>query len=289
MANMRLLLTGIVRAYLANFPVTEGKKHVFRWAKDHIAPDQTVVSFRTKHGFDLTVNLRNPEHQRMYFYGEHDERYEVANIQRILRPGDVCWDIGANIGFYTCLFASLVGASGRVIAFEPASATAEYLRKNIALNRFETRVRVINKAVGHVVDQRKLFFKIADVAEGTASLKSEQGASEVVQIDTLDHMAATLPPADFVKIDVEGYQLEVLNGGRAYFSQHSPIIMAELRDTNPETMRRAQDYLREMGYSFYEFRKHSITPCADIVRSKKRNFLMIKDGSPYCHRLGMSG
>lgn len=290
MTISKKILNAIVRAYLSRFPVTEGKKHVLRWVKDRILPDEPVATFRTKHGFELRVNLGNAEHQRMYFYGEHDERYEVNNLKRIVRAGDTCWDIGANIGFYTCLFASLAGRSGRVVAFEPASVTASYLRKNLELNRFTAdRVTVIKKAVGDGVYQKQLFFNVADMAEGTASLKSTQGgATELVQIDTLDNLYPTLPLPDLIKIDVEGYQFEVLAGGKKFFSTHHPMIMAELRDNDPDTVRRTQDYLRDLGYSFYEFNKHSLKTCTDITKSKKRNFFLAKRECPYFSRLVIS-
>src|SRR3990172_1012897 len=115
-------LNTLVRSYRRHCPVTEGKQRLLGWTRDYIMPDEPAVVFRTKHGFSLQANLRNPEHQRMYFYGEHDERYEINNLVRILQAGDCCWDIGANIGFYTCLFPTLVGDRGRVIAFEPVSA-----------------------------------------------------------------------------------------------------------------------------------------------------------------------
>lgn len=290
MTITKTILNIVVRTYLSRFPITEGKKYILRWMKNRIMPEQSVTTFRTKHGFHLEVNLRNAEHQRMYFYGEHDERYEINNLTRIVRIGDTCWDIGANIGFYTCLFASLVGKSGRVVAFEPASATLAYLRKNIALNRFNSdQVVVINKAIGDEVHQKRIFFNVADMAEGTASLKAEQGsATEMVQMDTLDNLYPTLPRPDLIKIDVEGYQLEVLAGGKKFLSCHHPMIMAELRDNNPDTVRRAQNYLRDLGYSFYEFRKHSLARCVDITTSTKRNFFMVKQESPYFSRLRIS-
>lgn len=290
MTISKKILNAIVRAYLSRFPVTEGKKHILRWMKNRTMPDEPVATFRTKHGFELRVNLRNAEHQRMYFYGEHDERYEINNLKRIVRAGDTCWDIGANIGFYTCLFASLVGRSGRIVAFEPASATASYLRKNIEINRFTAdQVMVIKKAVGDAILQKQLFFNVADMAEGTASLKSVQGgATELVQIDTLDNLYPALPLPDLIKIDVEGYQWEVLAGGKNFFSHHHPMIMAELRDNDPDTVRRTQDYLCDLGYSFYEFKKHSLTRCTDITRSKKRNFFMAKRECPHFSRLVIS-
>lgn len=286
MNTFNVLLNNVVRGYLAYFPVTDGKKYVLRWMKQRITPEQPMVTFRTKHGFRLRGNLRNAEHQRIYFYGEHDERYEIRNLKRILRPGDTCWDIGANIGFYTCLFASLVGEAGRVVAFEPASHTAAFLRDNIALNHATNRVIVVGKAIGNTISRQQIFFHTADMAEGTASLREKpRSESEWVDVDTLDNLFRTLPTPDLVKIDVEGYQVELLAGGEKFFAHHSPMIMAELKDSDPNQFRAVESKFRAWGYLIYEFKKRSLVRCDDIACSKARNFFLIKGSSKYRSRV----
>lgn len=286
MKTLKFALTRLVRAYLSYFPITDGKKYIFKWARQRLMPEHPVVTFKTKHDFYLKVNLRNAEHQRMYFYGEHDERYEIRNLKRILRPGDTCWDIGANIGFYSCLFASLVGKTGRVVAFEPASKTAQFLRENIALNRANAQVMVVSKAIGNAVTKLQLFFQAPELAEGTATLREKLGGqNEWVDVDTLDNLYLTLPVPDFIKIDVEGYQAELFAGGKEFFAQHSPMIMAELKDSDIDNVRRLEKQLRDVGYAIYEFTKRSVKRCDDISKSRMRNFFLIKDDSRYRSRL----
>lgn len=286
MRAVKKMLNWAVRGYLRHVPVTEGKKQLLRWTRDLIRPEESVATFVTCHGFRMRANLRNPEHERMYFYGDHDERYEVRNLKRIIARGDVCWDIGANIGFYTCLFASLTGASGRVIAFEPASTTREYLLANIALNGLN-HVMLVPKAVGAQPGSNPIYFGDAAAAEGTASLRQAVGrkSTEVVEVDTLDRLSAALPVPDFVKIDVEGYQMEVLAGGRAFFGLHSPMLMVELRDPDRDTMTRSEECLRSLGYEIYEFTKRSLRKCASVIASRKRNFFLVKRGSRYFERV----
>lgn len=286
MNTVRNTLNWAVRAYLRRVPVTEGKKQLLRWTRDLIRPQESVITFVTRHGFRLCANLRNPEHERMYFYGDHDERYEVGNIKRIIKPGDVCWDIGANIGFYTCLFASLTGPSGRVISFEPVSTTREYLRANIALNGFD-QVTVVPKALGARPASQPIYFGDAAAAEGTASLRQAvaQKITEVVEVDTLDRASAGLSVPDFIKIDVEGYQMELLTGGRAFFGKHSPMLMAELRDPDRNTMVRSEECLRGFGYEIYEFTKRTLRACKSVMASRKRNFFLVKRESPYFERV----
>lgn len=155
---MKDLLNKSVRFYLIHVPITEGKKQLLKITRNLIIPKDSIVKFQTKYDFFLTVNLNNPEDQQMYFYGEHDERYEIKRLRKIIREGDICWDIGANIGFYSCLFASLVGKKGKVVAFEPASKSMEFLAQNVAMNRFENVV-MIQKALGEKKQEKKLFYK----------------------------------------------------------------------------------------------------------------------------------
>ena len=281
---LKTTVNTLVRSYLRHCPVTEGKQRLLSLTKNYIMPDEPAVSFRTKHGFLLQGNLRNPEHQRMYFYGEHDERYEINNIVKILRAGDCCWDIGANIGFYTCLFATLVTDAGRVIAFEPVSATSEFLDKNVRLNGLRN-VTLKQLALGDVPGRQRIFLDRPDKAQGTVSLKTAAGAhSETIEIDTIDRLAASLPLPDFIKIDVEGFQMKVLVGGEQFFSSHGPMIMAELRDHDRTLMNDSQVFLRAHGYLIYEFRKHALRLCQNILDSRGRNFFMVKEDSPYFPR-----
>ncbi len=283
---MRVLLNKFVRFYLMYFPITEGKKQLLQLTKDFITPGDPILIFKTKYNFYLRVNLQNPEHKRMYFYGEHDERYEIRHILKTLREEDICWDIGANVGFYTCLFASLVGKKGRVVSFEPASGTMDYLAQNVKINGLD-QVTLIKKAVGDRKIEGKLFYNAGALAEGTASLTQsiEKAESEPIEVDTIESFAQELPAPDFIKIDVEGFQMEVFKGGKEFFKSHEPIIMAELKDDNADVVHEMESYIRNLGYSIYEFRKSALHKCLSIVQAKKRNFLLIKESSAYFSRI----
>ena len=101
------------------------------FAKKYFLPERTNVISRTKHGFYLKLNLKNPEHQYYFFYMSHDERYEINNLQKIINNTDVCWDIGANIGLYSLYAARAKGL--KVFAFEPESTNFARFNNNINL------------------------------------------------------------------------------------------------------------------------------------------------------------
>lgn len=276
-------LNRLVRGYLRWCPITDGKRLLLNLTRDRITPEAPIVTFETKYQFRLKANLTNPEHQYLYFYGTHDERYIVTKLLKLIKPGDICWDVGANIGFYTCLLASLVEDSGAVVAFEPAARTCGYLKENVSLNQF-TNVTVVNKGLGDKQEQRLLHYSEAGFAEGTASLKYADGraASERVTLDTIDNLIPELPTPDFIKIDVEGYQLEVLRGAEHCLKTHAPLLMAELRDvgeTNRAIFGEIEDYVADLGYQLYEIRKHSIRQCDGLSDTAKRNFFLVREHS----------
>ncbi len=280
------VLNRVVRTYLRYSPINKGKRTLLRLTKKFILPEEEIVTILTRHGFLLRLNLRNHTHRHLYFYSDHDESYEINNLKRILRPGDVCWDIGANIGFYTCLFASLVGKSGHVVGFEPVATTFETLRFNIELNGFDN-VILVRKAVGAVCGIKTIYYNDADIWDGGASLKATgcYNSGEEVEVITLDDVSLGLPTPDFIKIDVEGYQREVFEGGRRFFATHGPMIMAELRDSDRDAMYTLQNYLHSIGYVLYEFDKHSLRICENILNSCKHNFFMVKKDSAYRRRI----
>ena len=124
----------------------------------------------------------------------------------------------------------------------------------------------------------------AGLAEGTASLKytDRRAASERVRLDTIDNLARELPIPDFIKIDVEGYQLEVLRGGEHCLRTHAPLLMAELKDvgeTNRAIFGEIEDYVAELGYQLYEVKKHSIRRCEKLSDTARRNFFLVKEHS----------
>ena len=280
---MNLPLNYLVRSYLRWCPITDGKRLLLNLTRDLITPEDPITVFESKYGFRLKVNLANPEHQYLYFYGTHDERHVVTKLLKIIQPGDICWDIGANIGFYTCLLASQVEDVGEIIAFEPALRTCGYLHENVSLNRF-MNVTVVNKGLSDKIEQQHLYYAEAGLAEGTASLKyaNDRRASERVTLDTIDNLTRELPVPDFIKIDVEGYQLEVLRGGERCLKTHAPLLMAELKDvgeTNQTLFGEIENYVADLGYQLYEIKKYSIRRCKKLSDSPKRNFFLVKDQS----------
>lgn len=158
-------------------------------------------------------------------------------LLRHLGPGDVFYDIGANLGFFALLGARLVGPEGRVFAFEPAPANAGAIVRNAALNGFEN-VEVIEKAVSARGGQGRLQIVDDQSWSKLTEYGEHPGTEEVVTVEltSVDELvgAGKAPPPRAVKIDVEGAEIAVLEGMRRTLAEHRPAVICELHDTHAE-------------------------------------------------------
>lgn len=168
---------------------------------------------------DLSVG-----YDRSVYLGR-EEVTELRLLARLLRRGDVFVDCGANIGLYTVFGAELVGPDGCVFAIEAVPSTFARLRHNVGLSDIDDRVRLVNRALSSVAGRPAVLsgdkhniMRIADEPHG-----------EVVTTTTatLDGILAATPTVAGMKIDVEGHELSVLQGGEAMISRCLPWMIIE--------------------------------------------------------------
>ncbi|HSG40283.1 MAG TPA: FkbM family methyltransferase [Thermoanaerobaculia bacterium] len=156
---------------------------------------------------------------------------------RLVKPGGVVFDVGANNGYYTVLFSHLTGPRGEVHAFEPVPATFERLAANLARECRFGNVRANRTAVGAEVGTAVLFLPGED--HGQASLTRHREGSwsaggpvteHASPLTTLDAYAAErgVRRIDFLKCDVEGAELAVLRGGAGLLERHRPVLHLEV-------------------------------------------------------------
>ena len=141
-------------------------------------------------------------------YGESDTKI----VKKLIKNGDVVLDIGANIGYYTLIFAKLVGNSGKVFAFEPEPENFKILQKNIKINEY-ANVFLEQKAVSN--NNEKLTLYISDKAGRHSIYKLKKYVKSIdIESVTIDNYLKknNIEKINFVKIDVEGAELNVLQG-----------------------------------------------------------------------------
>ena len=161
-------------------------------------------------------------------YGEYSEG-EVGVFTQLVRPGMVVLDIGANIGAHTLVLSQAVGPAGRVLAFEPQLQIYHLLCGNIALNSLGNVV-AHHAALGRerrVVNVPRLDLAAANNfgGVGLAAMSAAAGAGDPTPMFTLDSLE--LGACHFIKIDVEGMERQVLEGGTMTLQRHRPILYVE--------------------------------------------------------------
>ncbi|MBI2069227.1 MAG: FkbM family methyltransferase [Elusimicrobia bacterium] len=171
------------------------------------------------------------------------EREQTALFERLIKPAGVVLDIGAHVGYYTLLSADLAGPSGRVFAFEPEPKNAAFLKKHVQMNAC-ANVTVVEAAVGD--KNGTAYF---DYGTGTGTGHLAQNGKLAVPVLTLDTFCAerSLTPTH-LKIDVEGAEMLVFQGGRETIERARPVIF--LSTHGPEIHNKCLAFLQTLNYKF---------------------------------------
>jgi FkbM family methyltransferase len=161
------------------------------------------------------------------------ESWLTVFMARLIRAGMHVVDVGANHGYYTMMFADLVGEQGRVAAIEPHPHTVSLLRRSLEVNGFTARAEVFAHAVGAKDGDRVLMYlpegepKNARVFNPHEEPHLPQANRLKLRSESLDTLLAHWPKVDFLKIDVEGAEEAVLSGLNAILERDRPQILLE--------------------------------------------------------------
>lgn len=202
------------------------------------------------------------------------EEGETNLFKKIIKPGWNVIDCGAHIGYHTLEFSRLVGKTGKVYAFEPAPITFYFLKKNIEVNRLSENVSCFNVAVSDKSGKSELV--IADengVPIGAAGyhLGSKGKKRITVDVAALDDVIYKLgQKINFIKIDVEGYEIKTLNGMNKILIDYNPILFIEyhpkmqsLACEKPENL---LNYLLDKGYKLYDAKLKKETNKIELMK-----------------------
>lgn len=224
------------------------------------------------------------------------EKKERQFVQKFLKPGMVFFDIGANQGFYTLLAAKKVGPQGKIFAFEPVPREFRNLKWNIFINGLKN-VKVEARALGCQDGFTNMFYCL----NGKGSYSSLQPPSEKIKarrkvikvpITSLDRYVQhnNVLSIDFIKIDTEGGELNVLKGGINVLSKLRPVLMCEVSDKRTKqwgySASEICDFVKKYKYQWFEFAfKGSLRPLSNkaifdenlvaIPEEKIKSFLII--------------
>lgn len=175
------------------------------------------------------------------------EPAEQAKLAAVLRPGGVCYDIGANIGFFSTIAGRLVGSAGEVFAFEPFPASARQTALNAELNGF-ANVTVIQTAVSDRTGAATL-----QIGGGSATHRlgaADSGGIDVPVINIDEWRAetgATTPSV--VIIDAEGAEVDILRGMASTIRESRPVILCEVHWLGQAFDEYVAEAILPLGYS----------------------------------------
>ncbi len=198
-------------------------------------------------------------------------------LEQLLRPGMVCMDVGANLGEMTIHMAARVGSDGVVYSFEPVSRVRERLRKHVERNRVETIVRIIPAALSNQTGRTQIHCADASADnQGLASIvqpgSNALPLTEEVETMRLDDFVARegVRRIDLMKVDIQGAEPFLLEGGARVFQTLSPDLLIEI---SPKDLRHARETSRDLiakieayGYSVYRTRRGRI---GDRIRAAR--------------------
>ena len=183
-------------------------------------------------GRGLRINLHG---SAVAFATGTAERPLQEALRRELAPGMTFFDVGANVGFVTLIAASIVGPSGRVVAFEPVPENVAAIRENLALNAIEwvelhqTAIARSSGSASLIISEVSAFSRLAHI-----SVPSEDRERIEVAVTSIDELLASgsVPKPDVIKIDVEGAELEAIEGMRDTLAELKPVLLCEVHDCN---------------------------------------------------------
>jgi FkbM family methyltransferase len=175
----------------------------------------------------------------LLFKGSGQYNFDKIIFLSLIRDGDTVFDVGANLGFYTLLFSHMVGRNGKVHAFEPVPKTFALLKEQIVKRRRSQNVVLNQLALGEYPAQLDIHVPGADLGQASlvkhksgswATVADSETTTYAIQVQSLDTYTEEnqTKRLDFLKIDVEGYELLCLKGGERFLKESLPLIYLEI-------------------------------------------------------------
>jgi FkbM family methyltransferase len=214
-----------------------------RWAGTSMHERDQVIARGFAKGLKINIGFSHVG----YVLGTTEPEVQAA-LDMLLRPGMTVYDIGANVGFHAISAARRIGPDAKVICFEALPDNAKKIEYNASSNKF-TNIQVVSTALGNSegeaafwTSKQPTWGKLASVGK-----KPDKFAQEVrVSIRRLDSVVyeLKLPPPALIKMDVEGSEIDVLEGARQTLERYHPTLLIEAHGTNAAI----ENFLLAIGY-----------------------------------------
>jgi FkbM family methyltransferase len=278
-----LTVTELAKPLLRRWPFHAGKGRLASRFNTEDIPAGSLT--RMKSGVLLRLRC-DPMYTSPYLYGEYEVQHTKV-VQTIVGPGDVCLDVGANFGYYSALLSQLAGPTGRVYGFEPLPHFYVLALETIELNQASEVVKLHNVGLGSAPGILNVY-TFSGLPQGHASschLNRPDATPHQCSVTTLDRFVVenAMDRVDFMKVDVEGDELNVFLGAERLLSASSaPAITFEVnidcvaaRGLRPDDV---QALLVRYGYSSFFQIPHKGRPGkVSALLKRSSDYLALKD------------
>jgi FkbM family methyltransferase len=217
------------------------------------APDgltEISIAAGPAHGLNMLLDLKS---EKDYWLGTYETELQNA-ASKLIYPGSIVYDIGANIGYVSLFSAMLSGLKGKIFSFEALPANIERLKANVSINKLDSRITVTHAAVIEN-DQPVTFLTHESGAMGKAigsAGRDEKYSGQItvpgVTIDSFVYDQNHLEP-DLVKLDIEGGEGSALVGMKRLLTDKQPVFLIELH--GEKAARQVWDHLLQFDYKIY--------------------------------------
>lgn len=228
-----------------------------------------------RQGINWELDLGEGIDLSIYCFGAF-EKSELRAYRKIIQPGFSIIDVGANVGAHTLHFAQLCGDHGKVLAVEATDWAFHKLQRNLSLNP-DLGKRVTAKHAFLVGDHALLQLPSSlysswrvdgqhpstELHQGHLGALKELGVTEAVCLDTVISTLAW-PKCDFLKVDVDGNEFDVLSGANQLLEKYHPKVFLEVSphvhdEKSPTQFANLLQLFEKNGYEFYDFKNHPIS------------------------------
>jgi FkbM family methyltransferase len=223
---------------------------ILLWELFKVFHYEPVISIHNHSRMKLTPGPRRGIHGMIYAFRDRMEASVPTSIRKYVKPGDIVFDLGSNIGLWSLLLAEVVGSEGRVESFEPVPNTIKSLERNIELSGHKN-IHVNKIALGSTAGDTTMFLP-RDPGRSALAPESEQDAKVTVRLRRLDDFwtEAGCPPVKFVKMDVEGAEPQVLRGAHQFITTCRPVFITEVNDSKLRGLKETKNAIHEILYSY---------------------------------------
>lgn len=281
--NISYRLVRKLAAKLSKYVSIREKDFVKRETEDWYKIFKNEKSFTHKLSNNIKINLYSDSILSQLIYNGFEE-LELDFLKANLSSGDIFLDIGSNIGLFSLVASQRVGDAGLVVAYEPNPVTYSRLIENIKINNFDN-IQTHNIGLSNL--KSDLDFYISkngyDAWNSFAPEPSKLQEMIKVPVSTLDSLVKELDVEKIkvIKIDVEGWEKFVLQGGQQFLTKFSPLLIVEFGEANALNanyyVQELFAILEDMGYNWYDIqsdlsllphRKKLAYPYSNLIAKK---------------------